>query len=76
MKGTTEFSMSLCEFEEKKGESNFEIEEDEILELKQNGVPASEFSIVDDTKDVLKATGKLAGNIVKNTTDKCGILMF
>ena len=34
------------------------------------------FSIIDDTKDVLKSTGKLAGNIVKNTTDKGGILMF
>lgn len=44
--------------------------------MKQNGVPASEFSIIDDTKDVLKATGKLAGNIVKNTTDKGGLLMF
>lgn len=44
--------------------------------MKQNGVPASEFSIIDDTKDVLRATGKLAGNIVKNTTDKGGLLMF
>ena len=34
------------------------------------------FSIIDDTKDVLRATGKLAGNIVKNTTDKGGLLMF
>ena len=40
-------------------------------EWKQN-----QFSIIDDTKDVLKATGKLAGNIVKNTTDKGGLLMF
>ena len=44
--------------------------------MKQNGVPASEFSILDDTKEVLRATGKLAGNIVKNTTDKGGLLMF
>ena len=44
--------------------------------MKQNGVPASEFSIIDDTKDVLRATGKLAGNIVKNTTGKGGLLMF
>lgn len=40
-------------------------------EWKQN-----QFSIIDDTKDVLRATGKLAGNIVKNTTDKGGLLMF
>jgi hypothetical protein len=37
---------------------------------------ANDFSIIDDTKDVLRATGKLAGNIVKNTTDKGGLLMF
>jgi len=36
----------------------------------------SNFSIIEDTKDVIKATGKLAGNIVKNTTDKGGLLMF
>lgn len=36
----------------------------------------NQFSILDDTKDVLRATGKLAGNIVKNTTDKGGLLMF
>jgi hypothetical protein len=68
MKGTTEFSMSLCEFSgEGKEQGYYEENEDEDDE---------NFSIVDDTKDVLKATGKLAGNIVKNTTDKCGILMF
>ena len=47
--------------------------------LKKNGYKKNQnmnFSIIDDTKDVLKATGKLAGNIVKNTTDKGGLLMF
>lgn len=34
------------------------------------------FSIIDDAKGVARATGKLAGNIVKNTTDKGGLLMF
>lgn len=68
MKGTTEFSMSLCEFSgEGKEQGYYEENEDEDDE---------NFSIVDDTKDVLKETGKLAGNIVKNTTDKGGILMF
>ena len=33
-------------------------------------------SIVDDTKDVLRATGKLAKNVVENTTSKGGLLMF
>jgi hypothetical protein len=35
-----------------------------------------DFSIVDDAKGVVKATGELAKNIVKNTTEKGGILMF
>ena len=112
MNGTTEFSMSLCEFEEKKGESNFDMDKDEYWGLLiEYGIATedelqlitdingyseetlddvlyartgyrsweqykSEFSIIDDTKDVLRATGKLAGNIVKNTTDKGGLLMF
>lgn len=44
--------------------------------MKQNDVPASDFSILDDTKDVLRAGGKLAGNIVKDTLSNGGILMF
>lgn len=126
MNGTTEFSMSLCEFEEKKDDSNFDMDNslDEYFDLLVNYGIATEdelrlvidingytgktlndvlyartgyrsweqyceandieiededddnMSIVDDTKDVIKATGKLAGNIVKNTTDKGGLLMF
>lgn len=36
----------------------------------------NQFSIIDDTKDVLRAGGKLAGNIVKDTLYNGGILMF
>lgn len=36
----------------------------------------SQFSIIDDTKDVLRAGGKLAGNVVKDTLYNGGILMF
>lgn len=35
-----------------------------------------DFSIVDDTKDVVKATGKLATNVVKEPLFNSGILMF
>ena len=36
----------------------------------------NQFSIVEDTKDVLRAGGKLAGNVVKDTLYNGGILMF
>lgn len=34
------------------------------------------FSLIDDTKDVLRAGGKMAGNVVKDTLYNGGILMF
>lgn len=124
MNGTTEFSMSLCEFEEKKGKSNFDMDKDEYWGLLiEHGIATEDelqlitningyseetlddvlyartgyrsweqyceandienededddnMSIIEDTKGVLKSTGKLAGNIVKNTTEKGGLLMF
>ena len=71
MNGTTEFSMSLCNF------SYQDVEGDSLTKTNFDTENYDEnFSIIDDTKDVVKATGKLAGNIVKNTTDKGGLLMF
>ena len=50
MKGTTEFSMSLCEFSgEGKEQGYYEENEDE---------DDGNMSIIDDTKDVLRATSK------------------
>lgn len=53
--------------EGKRGVGSKLIKKDDII---------SNFSILDDTKDVLRAGGKLAGNIVKDTLYNGGILMF